>query len=235
MRLDGNKFQRRQALPYSKEPTTQRRCASGGTISSSPKRGTGAPIANKRQNWSRSRVLAAIDLEKEPGNIKDRQLRFRKLTIEPGDIVPWHSHGDRPAIIYVAEGEIVEYASNCSAPIMHKTGDIRPETSGTSHWWQNLGKKTVVLFIGDVLHAETGLASYLWMRKLSRFFPAFTAATIHLGIAPRPAHVSDRFFGLRYLGSTFLPLSALPFRRPTAFLLELTQPPSPRAASWLCN
>ena len=59
-------------------------------------------------------VLAAIDLEKEPANIKDRQLRFRKLTIEPGGIVPWHSHGDRPAIIYIAEGEIVEYASNCS-------------------------------------------------------------------------------------------------------------------------
>ena len=76
-------------------------------------------------------VLAAIDLEKEPANIKDRQLRFRKLTIEPGGIVPWHSHGDRPAIIYIAEGEIVEYASNCSAPIMHKTGEIRPETSGT--------------------------------------------------------------------------------------------------------
>ena len=30
-------------------------------------------------------VLAAIDLEKEPANIKDRQLRFRKLTIEQHD------------------------------------------------------------------------------------------------------------------------------------------------------
>src|SRR5262245_32668094 len=44
-------------------------------------------------------VLAAIDLEKEPAMIKDRQLRFRKLTVEPGGIVPWHSHGDGPAII----------------------------------------------------------------------------------------------------------------------------------------
>jgi len=76
-------------------------------------------------------VLGAIDLEKEPANIKDRQLRFRKLTIEPGGVVPWHSHGDRPAIIYIAEGEIVEYASNCSVPIVHKAGEIRPETSGT--------------------------------------------------------------------------------------------------------
>jgi quercetin dioxygenase-like cupin family protein len=97
-------------------------------------------------------VLAAIDLEKEPANIKERQLRFRKLTVEPGGIVPWHSHDDRPAIIYVAEGEIVEYASNCADPIMHKAGDIRPETHGTSHWWQNLGNKTVILFVGDVLH-----------------------------------------------------------------------------------
>jgi hypothetical protein len=31
-------------------------------------------------------------------------------------------------------------------------GDIRPETGGTAHWWQNLGNKTVVLFVGDVLH-----------------------------------------------------------------------------------
>ena len=73
-------------------------------------------------------TLAAIDLEKEPAKIHDRQLRFRKLTIEPGGVVPWHSHGDRPAIIYIAEGEIHEYASNCAAPIVHKAGEIRPET-----------------------------------------------------------------------------------------------------------
>jgi quercetin dioxygenase-like cupin family protein len=97
-------------------------------------------------------TLGAIDLAKEPAQIKDRQLRFRKLTIEPGGIVPWHSHGDRPAIIYIAEGEIIEYASTCAAPIVHKSGEIRPKTNPTSHWWKNLGDKTVVLFVGDVLH-----------------------------------------------------------------------------------
>ena len=100
-------------------------------------------------------TLGAVDLEKEPAMIKDRQLRFRKLTIEPDGIVPWHSHGDRPALIYIAEGEIFEYASNCSVPILHKAGEIRPETSGTSHWWKNLGDKTVVLYVGDVLHDKT--------------------------------------------------------------------------------
>jgi len=97
-------------------------------------------------------TLGAIDLQKEPAKVKDRKLRFRKLTIEPNGIVPWHSHADRPALIYVAEGEIVEFASNCAAPIVHKAGDIRPETSGTSHWWKNLGDKTVILYVGDLLH-----------------------------------------------------------------------------------
>ena len=97
-------------------------------------------------------TLGAIDLGKEMAKIKGRELRFRKMVIQPGGIVPWHSHDDRPALIYVAEGEIIEYASNCSGPIHHKAGEIRPETQGTSHWWKNLSDKPVVLFIGDVRH-----------------------------------------------------------------------------------
>jgi quercetin dioxygenase-like cupin family protein len=95
-------------------------------------------------------TLGSINLEKQPANIRDRELRFRKLTIEPGGIVPWHSHDDRPALIFVQQGEIVEYASNCSEPIVHKAGEIRPEIAGTSHWWKNLGKETVILYVGDV-------------------------------------------------------------------------------------
>ena len=96
-------------------------------------------------------VIAMIDAEKEPAHIKDRKFRMRKLTIEPMGIVPWHSHADRPAIIYIVEGEIVEYASNCAAPIVHKAGDVVAETPDVSHWWKNLGDKTVVLLSADLL------------------------------------------------------------------------------------
>jgi quercetin dioxygenase-like cupin family protein len=95
-------------------------------------------------------TLGSIDLGKQPAHIEGRELRFRKLTIEPGGIVPWHSHDDRPALIFVQQGEIVEYASTCEVPIAHKAGDIRPEVFGTSHWWKNLGKETVILYVGDV-------------------------------------------------------------------------------------
>jgi quercetin dioxygenase-like cupin family protein len=96
-------------------------------------------------------VIAMIDVEKEPANIKDRKFRMRKLTVEPGGIVPWHSHGDRPAIIYIIDGEINEYASNCAVPILHKAGDVVAETSEVSHWWKNTGDKTVVLLSADLL------------------------------------------------------------------------------------
>jgi len=95
-------------------------------------------------------TLGAIDLEKQPAKINGRELRFRKLVIQPGGIVPWHSHDDRPALIYIAEGKIIEYASNCAGPILHKAGDIRPEVSGTSHWWKNLSDAPAVLYVGDV-------------------------------------------------------------------------------------
>ncbi len=86
-------------------------------------------------------TLGAIDLGKEMAKIKGRELRFRKMVIQPGGVVPWHSHDDRPALIYVAEGEIIEYASNCAAPIHHKAGEIRAEKHGTAHWWKNLERR----------------------------------------------------------------------------------------------
>jgi len=100
-------------------------------------------------------VLAAIELANEPAKIPERQLRLRKLVIQPGGVVPWHSHGDRPAIIYIIEGEIVEYASNCAVPIVHKAGDVAREIHTTSHWWKNTGDKTVVLLSADILHDKS--------------------------------------------------------------------------------
>jgi quercetin dioxygenase-like cupin family protein len=91
-----------------------------------------------------------VHVAQEQG-IEDRKFRMRKLVIEPGGVVPWHSHADRPAIIYVAEGEIHEYASNCAAPILHKAGEVVAETKDVSHWWKNPGDKTVVLLSADLL------------------------------------------------------------------------------------
>jgi quercetin dioxygenase-like cupin family protein len=94
-------------------------------------------------------VIAMIDVDKEQG-IKGRKFRMRKLTIAPGATVPWHSHAERPAIIYIIQGQIEEYASNCKVPIVQKAGDVVAETKGVSHWWKNTGDEEVVLISADL-------------------------------------------------------------------------------------
>ena len=99
-------------------------------------------------------VRATTDLSKEPSALNGRQFRLRQLDVKPGGIVPWHSHGNRPAMIYIVSGEIVEYASNCAVPIAHKAGDVAAEKNGTSHWWQNTGNTAAVLISVDLFPVE---------------------------------------------------------------------------------
>ncbi len=95
-------------------------------------------------------VINSIDLSKEPAHIEGRLFRLRRLVVQPGGVVPWHSHGDRPAIIVIESGEVYEYASTCSVPILHKAGDSVTETHATAHWWKNTGKVPVVILSADL-------------------------------------------------------------------------------------
>jgi quercetin dioxygenase-like cupin family protein len=97
-------------------------------------------------------LIGAIPLKREIAGLEDRKLRLRELVIEPGGVVPWHTHTDRPAIIRVNQGVVVEYRSTCAVPIVHATGDVAVETAGLSHWWKNEGKQTAVLTSSDIFH-----------------------------------------------------------------------------------
>jgi quercetin dioxygenase-like cupin family protein len=96
-------------------------------------------------------VLASIDVAREPAAIDGREFRLRRLVIQPGGVVPWHSHAERPAIIHVVKGEVVEYASNCAVGITHKAGESVAEKSGISHWWRNESRAPVELLSADLL------------------------------------------------------------------------------------
>jgi quercetin dioxygenase-like cupin family protein len=95
-------------------------------------------------------VLSMIDLSKEKVAIAGHMMRVRRLEVQPGGIVPWHSHAERPALIYVVSGEIFENNSNCAVPILHKAGEVAREMHTTSHWWQNTGKVPVILLSFDI-------------------------------------------------------------------------------------
>ena len=70
--------------------------------------------------------------------------------------MPWHSHGDRPAIIYIIQGEITEYASELlGADRAQGRRRRRRRPTARSHWWKNTGDETVVLLSADLLHDES--------------------------------------------------------------------------------
>lgn len=96
--------------------------------------------------------LAYIDLSKESVNLPQRRLRYRHMEIQPGGVVPLHSHADRPALIMVNQGQIFEYSSQCTVPILHRAGDIARESNGLQHWWKNEGNVVVVLTIADIVN-----------------------------------------------------------------------------------
>lgn len=129
------------AIAFGAAPALAGECAAAGAMSLA-----GAPTAPKAVTDD---VLGAIELGPEI-NVDGRSLRLRKLVVQPGGVVPLHSHDGRPALILTASGEITEHRSTCAAPIVHKTGDLTREVKGTSHYWVNHGKVPAVLYSADV-------------------------------------------------------------------------------------
>jgi len=98
-------------------------------------------------------VLASLPLVEETEvGVSDRLFRLRRLEIKPGGEVPWHSHADRPAIIYIVQGEVIEYRNLCAVPVVRRVGDAIPENHLVSHWWKNTGTETAVVLSADLFH-----------------------------------------------------------------------------------
>ena len=95
-------------------------------------------------------VLASSRLADHYPALAGRDFRLRYLTVAPGGEVAWHSHADRPAMIYITEGSITEYRSDCAVPVEHKAGEVAAETGTLEHWWRNNGTMTAKLVSVDL-------------------------------------------------------------------------------------
>jgi quercetin dioxygenase-like cupin family protein len=99
-------------------------------------------------------VISSIDLAPMGSGFAGRKMRMRKLVVQPGGIVPWHSHEARPANIYIISGSITEYRNSCSVPIEHSAGDVTAEFGPIAHWWKNNTKHPTVLISADLLSPD---------------------------------------------------------------------------------
>ncbi|MBX2853397.1 MAG: hypothetical protein KTR21_00320 [Rhodobacteraceae bacterium] len=103
-----------------------------------PRQGKG--IANK--------TIGLIDLGPEIEGMEGRSFRMRHWTVEPGGIVPAHSHAGRPAMIYFLEGEIIQHRSDHDEPEVFSPGDVRQRS--VSH-------QLLYRWVGGGLHARAHL------------------------------------------------------------------------------
>ena len=133
------------AVALSATPALAAQCAAPGASTLA-----NAPTAPKGVTDT---VIGSIDLGPEI-NVNGRQLRTRRLVVQPGGVVPLHSHKDRPALIVTVSGSITEYSSACTSPIRHKAGDISREAEGLSHYWVNEGSEPAVLLSSDVFNGQ---------------------------------------------------------------------------------
>lgn len=110
-------------------------------------------------------VLANVRLEgwREMGGFI---LRMRRLELQPGGFVPTHDHKDRPSIVYILKGTVIEHSSFCAVPIVHHAGDVTPEFGeGHAHWWENKGSEVVTFISTDVLPYTAEAAPFVGIEK----------------------------------------------------------------------
>lgn len=105
------------------------------------------PTENKGMSATQ---LSGFDLSKQ--GLKDfdqRQMRIRQVTFEPGGVVAFHSHAQRPALTYVLKGTLLEHRKG-APDRSYKPGDVITESTDVDHWAENKGSEPVTLISVDL-------------------------------------------------------------------------------------
>lgn len=82
-----------------------------------------------------------------------REMRMRRVTLEPGGVIAAHPHDNRPAILYIAVGTLVEYSTDKDVAVEHAAPAIVVPTA--AHWWRNAGEHTAVIIGVDLFDPAT--------------------------------------------------------------------------------
>ncbi|HEY3065924.1 MAG TPA: cupin domain-containing protein [Methylomirabilota bacterium] len=94
-----------------------------------------------------AKVVSTVDLGPD---IPGHQLRLRRLTVEPGGVAGIHSHKDRPAFAYIAEGTLTERREGGYSKT-YNAGEVMTESRDVTHWAENKSGAKIVIIGIDVI------------------------------------------------------------------------------------
>jgi|CXWL01.1.fsa_nt_gi quercetin dioxygenase-like cupin family protein len=108
--------------------------------------------ANPQRMEGASTGVEGVDLAFSPlASDPTRALRLRRITIQPGGVIPWHAHDVNQGMAILVSGEMTEYRNDCLDPIIHRAGDIAREDLATQHGWRNLSGRVAVVLVSHVV------------------------------------------------------------------------------------
>ena len=97
-------------------------------------------------------LLATVDLGPEIEGMAGRELRLRRVTIEPGGVYgPLHDHVDRPGLVFILEGTITDHRDGVASD--YGPGLGWPEDRNTNHWLENRGTVPAVEISVDIVRS----------------------------------------------------------------------------------
>ena len=97
-------------------------------------------------------LLGTVELADEIEGMAGRQLRMRKVTMEPGAVFgPIHDHVGRPGTVYIVQGTITDHRDGVATD--YGPGVGWPEDRNTKHWLENRGTIPAVEISVDIVQA----------------------------------------------------------------------------------
>ena len=98
-------------------------------------------------------LLSTVDLGPEIEGMEGRQMRLRRVTMEPGGVYgPPHDHVDRPGIVWILQGTITDIRDGVETE--YGPGLGWPEDRDTLHWLENRGSVPAVEISFDIVRTE---------------------------------------------------------------------------------
>src|SRR5262245_19631164 len=82
---------------------------------------TGRTLANARDASDTQAVgVESVDIGFVPlASDPSRALRLRRITVQPGGVIPWHSHETLQGMALLVQGTMTEFRNTCIDPIVH--------------------------------------------------------------------------------------------------------------------
>jgi quercetin dioxygenase-like cupin family protein len=99
-----------------------------------------------------SKPLVTVDLASEIDSVAGRILRMQMTTYEPGASNMAHSHKDRPEVVYVLSGRIIDHRGDAAKE--YGPGESFTAGKDTTHWMENKGAVPAVLIVSTIAKKE---------------------------------------------------------------------------------